>query len=160
MFLLQLNIIGEYLSILSTTLKLITFTYFISFLFVLFSTRWQSNPFTKGAYSYISTDCDKIETSYDRLSQGLVLTDFFPNTNLIDNDTIKVSRNILVVETDTNAFNGKSNVCQQPQSKSDQSESVVMAFAGEACHDKYFSTAHGAFLSGIEQMQKVLAIYN
>lgn len=36
----------------------------------------------------------------------------------------------------------------------------VVLFAGEACHDKYFSTAHGAFLSGMEQMNKILKIYD
>uniref|UniRef100_A0A1L8E4N5 Putative amine oxidase n=1 Tax=Nyssomyia neivai TaxID=330878 RepID=A0A1L8E4N5_9DIPT len=33
-------------------------------------------------------------------------------------------------------------------------------FAGEACHDKYFSTAHGAFASGIEQATKVVDLYS
>lgn len=35
----------------------------------------------------------------------------------------------------------------------------VILFAGEACHQQYFSTAHGAFLSGIEQAEKVLNFY-
>lgn len=35
----------------------------------------------------------------------------------------------------------------------------VVLFAGEACHEKYFSTAHGAFLSGMEQAQKVIELY-
>lgn len=35
----------------------------------------------------------------------------------------------------------------------------VILFAGEACHQQYFSTAHGAFLSGIEQAQKILNFY-
>lgn len=29
-------------------------------------------------------------------------------------------------------------------------------FAGEACHYSYFSTVHGAFLSGLEQARKLL----
>lgn len=32
----------------------------------------------------------------------------------------------------------------------------VVLFAGEACHEKYFSTAHGAFISGMEQTQKII----
>lgn len=28
--------------------------------------------------------------------------------------------------------------------------------AGEHCHEKYFSTVHGAFLSGIEQAEKIV----
>lgn len=35
----------------------------------------------------------------------------------------------------------------------------IVLFAGEACHDKYFSTAHGAFLSGMEQVQKFMDEY-
>lgn len=35
----------------------------------------------------------------------------------------------------------------------------VILFAGEACHQQYFSTAHGAFLSGIEQAEKILDFY-
>lgn len=35
----------------------------------------------------------------------------------------------------------------------------ILLFAGEACHDQYFSTAHGAFLSGIEQAAKILPFY-
>lgn len=35
----------------------------------------------------------------------------------------------------------------------------IVLFAGEACHDKYFSTAHGAFLSGMEQAEKLMDEY-
>lgn len=38
-------------------------------------------------------------------------------------------------------------------------KSPVMLFAGEACHSQYFSTAHGAFLSGMEQADKILHFY-
>lgn len=34
--------------------------------------------------------------------------------------------------------------------------SYPLFFAGEACHESYFSTAHGAFESGIEQAKQVL----
>lgn len=38
-----------------------------------------------------------------------------------------------------------------------QSKSMpIVLFAGEACHDAYFSTAHGAYLSGVEQAKKFL----
>lgn len=36
----------------------------------------------------------------------------------------------------------------------------LMVFAGEACHDKYYSTAHGAYLSGIEQTKQFLNYYD
>jgi spermine oxidase len=32
----------------------------------------------------------------------------------------------------------------------------IIALAGEHCHEKYFSTAHGAFESGIDQARKVM----
>lgn len=40
------------------------------------------------------------------------------------------------------------------------SDSPLVLFAGEACHEKYFSTAHGAFLSGMEQASVVLESKN
>lgn len=40
--------------------------------------------------------------------------------------------------------------------ETDTNEPPALLFAGEACHDKYFSTAHGAFLSGVEQATKVI----
>lgn len=46
---------------------------------------------------------------------------------------------------------------QRPEK--DESSMPVILFAGEACHQQYFSTAHGAFLSGIEQAGKILHFY-
>lgn len=40
--------------------------------------------------------------------------------------------------------------------KDNSNKLPIVLFAGEACHDKYFSTAHGAFLSGMEQVQKFM----
>jgi monoamine oxidase len=34
----------------------------------------------------------------------------------------------------------------------------VILFAGEACHEQYFSTIHGAFLSGVDQAKNILNI--
>ncbi|CRL05312.1 CLUMA_CG018144, isoform A [Clunio marinus] len=34
----------------------------------------------------------------------------------------------------------------------------VILLAGEACHEQYFSTVHGAFLSGIEQAENILKL--
>lgn len=36
----------------------------------------------------------------------------------------------------------------------------VLLFAGEAIHSQYFSTVHGAFMSGIEQAKKILNFYD
>lgn len=42
---------------------------------------------------------------------------------------------------------------------SDRNNVPILLFAGEACHDQYFSTAHGAFLSGTEQAVKLLQFH-
>lgn len=42
------------------------------------------------------------------------------------------------------------------ESNTVKKDAPIVLFAGEACHDKFFSTAHGAFLSGVEQSQKIL----
>lgn len=49
---------------------------------------------------------------------------------------------------------------QREQVDGDDHRMPVILFAGEACHQQYFSTAHGAFLSGIEQADKILDFYN
>jgi Flavin containing amine oxidoreductase len=38
----------------------------------------------------------------------------------------------------------------------DRTAKPVLCFAGEACHEQYFSTTHGAFLSGMEQAAKIV----
>lgn len=60
---------------------------------------------------------------------------------------------------DDDEINGKIHK-KRPNHSDSVSTMPVMLFAGEACHDKYFSTAHGAFLSGMEQTQKILQHYN
>lgn len=49
------------------------------------------------------------------------------------------------------ALSNLSNV----HSDSAKEKRPLLLFAGEACHDKYYSTAHGAFLSGCEQAHKL-----
>lgn len=98
-----------------------------------FSTRWRSNPFIRGAYSYISTDCDYNDTiSESMLSRTLTVNDFYGTQNSLEN---------------------KPKIFLQ-------NDAPIVLFAGEACHDKFFSTAHGAFLSGMEQAQKFLDFYD
>uniref|UniRef100_A0A182WDD8 Amine oxidase n=1 Tax=Anopheles minimus TaxID=112268 RepID=A0A182WDD8_9DIPT len=36
--------------------------------------------------------------------------------------------------------------------------SATIHFAGEACHERYFSTVHGAYLSGMEQAKKIMML--
>lgn len=87
-----------------------------------YSTRWNSDPFIQGAYSYISIDCDSNEVISDcLLSRALTYGEFYSGN----------------------------------EDSFDENPPVVL-FAGEACHEKYFSTAHGAFISGMEQAQKII----
>lgn len=94
------------------------------------STRWHSNAFVSGAYSYISTKCDNNETiSKNVLNQPLTLDDF------------------------------RKTPPKPRQSPRSPANAPVVLFAGEACHCQYFSTAHGAFLSGKEQAQTIFEFY-
>ncbi|KAG5680982.1 hypothetical protein PVAND_010456 [Polypedilum vanderplanki] len=78
-----------------------------------FCSRWNTNKFIGGAYSYTSKNTDNIERWEKILS--------FP----------------IIKETS----NGHKN---------------LLLFAGEAVHEQYFSTVHGAFLSGIQQAELIL----
>lgn len=108
------------------------------------STRWHSNSFVRGAYSYISTDCDENDAILSSLARALVLKDFEEDRTSSDQSP------------PSSASNGEHD---EPNAV-DHIAPAVMLFAGEACHEQYFSTAHGAFLSGMDQMQKILAFYN
>lgn len=101
-----------------------------------YSTRWNSNRFVNGSYSFISTDCDHNDTiAQNLLSKGLIIDDFYASGDV------------------KNVINGTTNVPHPVK------RVPIVAFAGEACHEQYFSTAHGAFLSGMEQAQKFLDCY-
>lgn len=127
------------------------------------STRWHSNGFIKGAYSYISTDCDKNATTSSNLTETLYQKDFVANISTTINcekseqlDTMKIDDEQR--KNHCNSYNDMHSKLKAHE-KDIIEKSPVMLFAGEACHDKYFSTAHGAFLSGMEQAQKILQYY-
>lgn len=147
------------------------------------STRWHTNQFIRGAYSYISTDCDTNDEASAILSKPLTLKDFdhvcplsVKKTNtrldltnpkedkdLLTNDKKKSKR----VQNHPNKVMCSGNSTASSKIKSNGicschnylDEMPIVLFAGEACHDQYFSTAHGAFLSGTEQAAKVLNFY-
>ncbi|CAO1424857.1 unnamed protein product [Diamesa serratosioi] len=75
--------------------------------------RWNSNKFIRGAYSFTCKNCDKLPDWEKTLSKPIV-------HNLPDG-----TRNAVLL-------------------------------AGEATHHQYFSTVHGAFLSGMEQAETIL----
>ncbi|XP_031630832.1 spermine oxidase-like [Contarinia nasturtii] len=114
-------------------------------------TRWHSNPFVRGAYSYISTKCDSNETiSQNILNKAVTLEDFYSTTGMdeCNDEDHNLKLNLEMLKKRQNYF----NFMHKPSAP-------VVLFAGEACHDKYFSTAHGAFASGIEQAQKIIDLY-
>ena len=89
------------------------------------TSKWKSDPFTRGAYSFISN------TSSVRDIENLSQPIFSDAAN-----TKKVNTGLL-----QNAHANCSLIASfalQP----------VLLFAGEACHPSYFATTHGAFLSG------------
>ncbi|XP_063707847.1 spermine oxidase-like [Culicoides brevitarsis] len=90
-------------------------------------TRWHSNPNVRGAYSYVSKECDATQISPKTLAMPIFYKDL----------------NNKRPSSDTNCDN-----CPQ------------ILFAGEACHEQYYSTAHGAFLSGAEQAEKIIEFRN
>ncbi|XP_037047897.1 spermine oxidase-like [Bradysia coprophila] len=111
-----------------------------------YCTRWYSNPFVRGAYSYISTDCDKNGTSSRLLSKPITVADLSLSVKGLSTQFAKN----LIMPADLDSVNNQRQEvvmdCRIP----------LILFAGEACHQQYFSTAHGAFLSGIEQAEKIL----
>ncbi|XP_053680326.1 uncharacterized protein LOC128731244 [Anopheles nili] len=52
---------------------------------------------------------------------------------------------------------GNSSTSNSSSSNSSIYNSATIHFAGEACHERYFSTVHGAYLSGMEQAKKLMA---
>jgi spermine oxidase len=78
-----------------------------------FCSRWNSNEFIQGAYSFTSKNTDLIR------------------------DWEKVLSKPIEFELPGKAKN-------------------TVLLAGEACHEFYFSTVHGAFLSGMEQAEKIV----
>lgn len=74
----------------------------------------------------------------------LTIEDFYPvKQSKIHDDGQNVKIDATKTEQLTNQFSCKP----------------VVLFAGEACHEKYFSTAHGAFISGFDQAQRIVKFY-
>lgn len=109
------------------------------------STRWHSNRYVNGAYSYISTECDNNDTIPQHLlGQPLTIDDFD-----FENDST----------TERNSGMDTAMPAKQSSPTNSVPKLPIVLFAGEACHVKYFSTAHGAFVSGFEQAQKIIKFY-
>lgn len=127
----------------------------------LFSTRWHTNPFVRGAYSYISTSCDKTGTSNRCLSEPITLRDFRKSSNISPFPNFKrdfASSNLDHNKSSITPTQSTSTVYHENSDDNAERRPLVL-FAGEAVHDQYFSTAHGAFLSGMEQSAKIIDFY-
>lgn len=108
-----------------------------------FCTRWHTNRFVRGAYSYISTSCDRNGTDSGSLARPVTVADM-RRSRRGGTEAPKTA-------TESADYGGDDN--------NDGDERPLILFAGEAVHDQYFSTAHGAFLSGIEQATKIEEFY-
>ena len=80
-----------------------------------FCSRWNSNNFIQGSYSFTSKNTDHIREWEKILSKPVTF------------ELPEKSKNTILL-------------------------------AGEACHEFYFSTVHGAFLSGMEQAERILKV--
>lgn len=78
-----------------------------------FCSRWNSNNFIQGSYSFTSKNTDHIREWEKILSKPVIF------------ELPEKSKN-------------------------------TVSLAGEACHEFYFSTVHGAFLSGMEQAERIV----
>lgn len=105
-----------------------------------FCTRWHTNRFVRGAYSYISTSCDRNGTGSGSLARAVTWADV---------------RRSQAQQSEDAGEDGD----HWAAAAEDADDRPLILFAGEAVHDQYFSTAHGAFLSGIEQATKIVDFY-
>uniref|UniRef100_A0A182S949 Amine oxidase n=1 Tax=Anopheles maculatus TaxID=74869 RepID=A0A182S949_9DIPT len=196
-----------------------------------YCTRWNSNRYIRGSYSYTSVNCDHEQNFMSNLTETLVCTQYdklgeesrkkecassinassvvagiragssatstsntsghstsssnssntltsVPITNLSTSNTpSKVMTNQTATESlvntpskcsssasitttpggDRGGGNAKGTAQSNSSNASSSSKtSATIHFAGEACHERYFSTVHGAYLSGMEQAKKIM----
>lgn len=189
------------------------------------STRWNSNRYIRGSYSYTSVNCDHEQNFMSNLTETLVcnqydklgeesrkktqsqpqstptaggmragstgtststpsghstsssnssntLTNVQPNsTQRGSNTPTKVTTVQMAADSlATTASNRppstpagtpaktKPPVAGSANVSGSVKPSATIHFAGEACHERYFSTVHGAYLSGMEQAKKILLL--
>lgn len=96
-----------------------------------FISRWNSNPLTRGAYSYASAQCDRENITPDDLAEPICQRHLYEIFHL-------------------------EEIAAKKQKKRTDKVRPLILFAGEACHQYYYSTAHGAYLSGENQAKRIL----
>ncbi|XP_049295110.1 uncharacterized protein LOC125770013 [Anopheles funestus] len=191
-----------------------------------YCTRWNSNRYIRGSYSYTSVNCDHEHNFMSNLTETLVCNQYdksgeesrkkesfsainassvvaqtatmrtgtstsntsghstsssnssntltsVPIANLSTNNT---PNKVMAIQKTTDSIGGNiSNNCSSSASStttpgtkaagssnsnvnSSIKTSATIHFAGEACHERYFSTVHGAYLSGMEQAKKIMML--
>uniref|UniRef100_A0A6E8WDC7 Amine oxidase n=1 Tax=Anopheles coluzzii TaxID=1518534 RepID=A0A6E8WDC7_ANOCL len=190
-----------------------------------YCTRWNSNRYIRGSYSYTSVNCDHEQNFMSNLTETLVCNQYdklgeesrkktqsqpqstptaggtragstgtstsTPSghstsssnssntlTNVQPSSTQRGSNTPTKVTTvqmaaDSLATTASNRPPSTPASTPTKSKppvagsanvsgsvkpSATIHFAGEACHERYFSTVHGAYLSGMEQAKKILLL--
>uniref|UniRef100_A0A182PI88 Amine oxidase n=1 Tax=Anopheles epiroticus TaxID=199890 RepID=A0A182PI88_9DIPT len=195
-----------------------------------YCTRWNSNRYIRGSYSYTSVNCDHEQNFMSNLTETLIcnqydklgeesrkkathaqsastgnggtragsaatstsntsghstsssnssntLTSVQPTSTADSNSntpskvtTVQMAADSLAASV-SNCSNSSSSVSTGTPAKTKGvtgtggtsanvtvKPSATIHFAGEACHERYFSTVHGAYLSGIEQAKKILLL--
>uniref|UniRef100_A0A182LTM5 Amine oxidase n=1 Tax=Anopheles culicifacies TaxID=139723 RepID=A0A182LTM5_9DIPT len=187
-----------------------------------YCTRWNSNRYIRGSYSYTSVNCDHEQNFMSNLTETLICNQYDKSgeesrkkesftaitassvvaqsatmrtgtststttsghstsssnsSNTLTNVPISTSHsanttpsktNQKVVESPSNSASSASlktapGTKGPPGTASDNVSSSIRTsatihFAGEACHERYFSTVHGAYLSGMEQAKKIMML--
>ncbi len=82
------------------------------YLFFIVSTKWNSNPFICGSYSYVDANCNAKKTFEDLIEP--ICVDGVPR----------------------------------------------ILFAGEATHPRFYSTVHGAYLSGQREAKRLVDYFS
>ena len=99
---------------------------------------WASNQFVRGGYSHISKNCDINGVSPATLSEPIWATS---NTTGLKNVIHSIFFMINILEK-------KIELCTLKLQKR-----PILMLAGEATHDSYYSTTHGAYDTGVKQAQ-------
>ncbi|XP_052897227.1 uncharacterized protein LOC128304124 [Anopheles moucheti] len=185
-----------------------------------YCTRWNSNRYIRGSYSYTSVNCDHEQNFMSNLTETLICNQYdksgeesrkkeslpavtqsttmgaasmrtgtstsntsghstsssnssntltcvpiaaTSSTHTTPNKVVQKTSESLanapcnsstVSTTTTPGTKGTSNSNVNSSTKT----SATIHFAGEACHERYFSTVHGAYLSGMEQAKKIMML--
>lgn len=95
----------------------------------------------------MSAACDQYNITPEYLAQFITYKQLedFKRSDQVDDISSKLKQTLNL----TSSSSDNKNLSERP----------AIIFAGECCHSKYYSTAHGAFHSGMEQADKLLKFY-